>query len=158
MYWRLERFCVEASVSTPTIHYSFAILSPQLKQCRYKNNNAVTSLRVPDRDKELGFGGNAAGTLTPSSRSSSLVSGQLLHYPTNSAVLEEPVEEKVSRPGVLGPTVIHWFRSIRPHIRTGSGVVGPTVTGSGVEDRTVTHWFRCPGSHNYTVVPVFWVP
>ncbi|XP_023725959.1 tight junction protein ZO-1 isoform X6 [Cryptotermes secundus] len=45
-------------------------------------------------DKEPGFGGNAAGTLTPSSRRSSLVSGQLMYYPTNSAVLEEPVEEK----------------------------------------------------------------
>jgi hypothetical protein len=125
-----------------------------------RNNHAVTSLRVPDRDKELEFGGNAAGTLTPSSRPSSLVSGQLLYYPTNSAVFEQPVEEKVSRPGVLGPTVTHWFRcpgpqshtlvpvSWAPQLRTGSGVLGPTVT----------HWFLCHGAHSYTLVPVSWVP
>lgn len=65
---------------------------------------------MPGRDKELGYGGSAAGTLTPSSRRSSLVSGQLLHYPINSTVLEEPVEEKVSPPGVLGPTVIDWVQ------------------------------------------------
>ena len=51
---------------------------------------------VPDRDAELGVGGNAAGTLTPSSRRSSLVSGQLLYHPANATVLEEPVREQVS--------------------------------------------------------------
>jgi hypothetical protein len=51
---------------------------------------------VPDRDAELGVGGNAAGTLTPSSRRSSLVSGQLLFHPASSTVLEEPVQEQVS--------------------------------------------------------------
>ena len=51
---------------------------------------------VPDRDAELGVGGNAAGTLTPSSRRSSLVSGQLLYHPANATVLEEPVQEQVS--------------------------------------------------------------
>jgi hypothetical protein len=56
---------------------------------------------VPDRDAELGVGGNAAGTLTPSSRRSSLVSGQLLYHPASSTVLEEPVQEQVSRPYLL---------------------------------------------------------
>jgi len=51
---------------------------------------------VPDRDAELGVDGNAAGTLTPSSRRSSLVSGQLLYQPANATVLEEPVQEQVS--------------------------------------------------------------
>jgi hypothetical protein len=51
---------------------------------------------VPDRDTELGVGGNAAGTLTPSSRRSSLVSGQLLYHPANAALLEQPVQEQVS--------------------------------------------------------------
>lgn len=51
---------------------------------------------VPDRDAELGLGGNSAGTLTPSSRRSSLVSGQLLYHPANATVLEEPVQEQVS--------------------------------------------------------------
>jgi len=51
---------------------------------------------VPDRDAELGVGGNAAGTLTPSSRRSSLVSGQLLYHPANAPLLEEPVQEQVS--------------------------------------------------------------
>lgn len=53
---------------------------------------------VPDRDTELLADGNTAGTLTPSSRSSSLVSGQLLHHPINATVLEEPVLEQVSGP------------------------------------------------------------
>lgn len=79
---------------------------------------------VPDRDAELGVGGNAAGTLTPSSRRSSLVSGQLLYHPASATVLEEPVQEQVSRPfllkvvlglrvrdseRVLGPRVGKWF-------------------------------------------------
>jgi hypothetical protein len=51
---------------------------------------------VPDRDTEMGVGGNAAGTLTPSSRRSSLVSGQLLYHPANATALEEPVQEQVS--------------------------------------------------------------
>lgn len=127
---------------------------------------------MPDRDKELGFGGNAAGTLTPSSRRSSLVSGQLMYYPTNSAVLEEPVEEKVSRSGVLGPTsscvlgptVIHWNPCSGSHwflcpwvpqLRTCSGVLDPT--GSCVLGPTYT-LVRCPGSHSYSLEPVFWVP
>jgi len=51
---------------------------------------------VPVRDAEPGVGGNAAGTLTPSSRRSSLVSGQLLYQPGSATVLEEPVREQVS--------------------------------------------------------------
>lgn len=70
----------------------------------------MASLLVPDRDAEqLGSGGSAVGTLTPSSRRSSLVSGQLLYHPVNKELLEEPVEEQVSGLlhsiyGYLGPT------------------------------------------------------
>ena len=56
---------------------------------------------VSDRDSELVVGENAAGTLTPSSRCSSLLSGQLLHHPASAPVLEEPVQEQVSRPCLL---------------------------------------------------------
>jgi hypothetical protein len=52
---------------------------------------------VSDRDTELGADGKAAGTLTPSSRCSSLVSGQLLYHPASAPLSEEPVHEQVSR-------------------------------------------------------------
>jgi hypothetical protein len=105
----------------------------------------MTTLRVPDRDKELGAAGSAAGTLTPSSRRSSLLSGELLHHPTNCAVLGEPVEEKVSRSGVLfSYTMAPVYWALQLDI--GTSVLGPTAT----------QWQQCPGPNSYTMAPVYW--
>lgn len=98
----------------------------------------MASFHVPDRDTELGGGGgSAAGTLTPSSHRSSLVSGQLLYHPANTEVLEEPVEEQVSGPRCLGlhsftlvqkvcryPIILLW---VLPSCTGSKGVLGSAV-------------------------------